>query len=317
MLRRCENDRRRVRTSGHVAWDIRRGPYAQRFRVRVSLKKAGVGQLAGLGICRRGSCLTTRSRSVTLRVGVDGPTFTARARRVVQRAYLGAEAFVIVSPERVRSLGVTPLVAGLVGVSPKPINEAQQAALYGGQYQSDPYATQPAGDTNPSPVSIQVGSGDTIPAFWRGFWNPARLQLWIAGLASLFVLLVVGIGLLLGSAEGADERTVLDALGAKPKSRRRMSATNAYLLAAGGAVLALPTGFIPIAVVFQAIQKPSGAGQWNFTGSLLYPRVEFPWIAAIAIVVVLPIVAAFLAWVGSAAAQRTRPILGTAGFGTD
>ncbi len=256
-------------------------------------------------------------QSVTLRVGVDGPTFTAPARRVGRRAHVGAEAFVIVSPERVRSLGVTPLVFGLVGVSPKSINEAQQAALYGGQIRSDPYGTQTVADTNPAPVQFQVGSGDTIPAFWRGFWNPARLQLWIAGLASLFVLLVVGIGLLLGAAEGADERTVLDALGAKPKSRRRMSATNAYLLAAGGAVLALPTGFIPIAVVFQAVQKPSGAGQWNFTGSLLYPRVEFPWIAAIAIVVVLPIVAAFLAWVGSAAAQRTRPILGTAGFGTD
>lgn len=131
------------------------------------------------------------------------------------------------------------------------------------------------------------------------------------------MLLVVGIGLLLGAAEGADERTVLDALGAKPKSRRRMSATSAYLLAAGGAVLALPAGFVPIAVVFQALQKPSLAGQRIFIGSLLYPPVEFPWIAAIAIIVVIPIVAALMAWVGSGIAQRTRPILGHASFGTD
>ncbi len=253
---------------------------------------------------------------VTLQVGGDGPRFIAQAAPIGWRQYFGSEAFVVVTPARVRSLGVRPLVVGVVGVTSKPIAEGQRDALYRGQYQSDPYVTPPAVDTNPSGVSVSVGSGDTIPAFWRGVLNPASLQLWIAGLASLFVLLVVGIGLLLGAAEGAEERTVLDSLGAKPKSRRRMSATNAYLLATGGAVLALPTGFVPIAVVFQALQKPI-AGQQVVAGSSLYPLVEFPWIAAIAIVVVIPIVAAFLAWAGSAAAQRTRPILGHAGFGTD
>ena len=256
-------------------------------------------------------------QSVTLRPGAasDSPTMVVEQHPVGWRARLVSESSVIVTPERARELGVVPVVVGAVGVTPKPISEAQRDPLYRPDG-ADPYGAQVVAAPNQAAVLFVVASESTIPPFWRGFWNPARIQMWIAGVASLFVLLVVGIGLLLGAAEGSDERTVLAALGAKPRSRRRMSAATAYLLAAGGALLAVPAGFIPIAVVFQALQKDGSLTERGLSGAT-YPRVVFPSITVIAILVIIPIVASLLAWVASAIGQRAHAFRGTLAFDDD
>ena len=130
--------------------------------------------------------------------------------------------------------------------------------------------------------------------------------------------MVVAIGLLLGSSEARDETDVLEQLGVRPRTGRRMETTKAGLLAFGGGVLAVPAGFIPLAVVFNAVQKPvMRASNTVPLHRVLLPEIVFPWITAVGIVIVIPLVAAAGAWVASAIAQRAHAFRGTLAFDAD
>jgi hypothetical protein len=77
---------------------------------------------------------------------------------------------------------------------------------------------------------------------------------------------------------------------------RSVSAWKAALLAASGALVAVPTGFIPVAVVFMAVAKPNDT-----------VNITFPWSTALQLVVLAPLVAALVAYIGSSIAQAVRP----------
>jgi putative ABC transport system permease protein len=104
------------------------------------------------------------------------------------------------------------------------------------------------------------------------------------------------MSLALSAAETRDERDVLVALGARPSTMRSVAAWKAALLSGTGAVIAIPTGFIPVAVAFLAsVQRTDRA------------RLAFPWSTAVALVVIAPLIAAAIAAIGSGIAQRVRP----------
>lgn len=107
----------------------------------------------------------------------------------------------------------------------------------------------------------------------------------------LLVLLVVTIGLALSAAESRDEHEVLLAIGASPRAIRRVASSKALLVAASGAVLAVPLGLVPVAAVVSA------------TGD----TVAVPWAAVGVVVLVIPGLVAALGWLASATAQRLRP----------
>ena len=115
----------------------------------------------------------------------------------------------------------------------------------------------------------------------------------IVGGALLFILAVVAVGLALSAAESRDERDVLLAVGAPPRSMRRVAAQKAVLLTAAGGVLDVPTGFLPVAVVLaQVTNEP----------------IRFPWLVAAGCVAAVPILVGAITLAGSALAQRVRPV---------
>ena len=252
------------------------------------------------------------SADVRLRVGVGAPFLAS----LVPGSLTSIDA--VMTSARARELGIATAVVATIGTAPSSLTNDQRRAL---QPDADPYVAAPA-VTDPGAGTIQVQSGfdSAGSAFWRGFWTPDNLQRWFAIGALLFVLVVVAIGLLLGASEGRDETDVLEQLGVRPRTGRRMEATKAALLAFGGGVLALPAGFIPLAVVFRSVQKPSdylSAASGGSVRAILYPQIVFPWITAIGIVVVIPLVAALGAWVASAIAQRAQAFRGTLAFDAD
>jgi predicted lysophospholipase L1 biosynthesis ABC-type transport system permease subunit len=104
----------------------------------------------------------------------------------------------------------------------------------------------------------------------------------IVTLAVLFTLLVVAIGLSLSATESRDERDVLVAVGAPPKTLTRGAGAKAITLAATGVTLAVPTGFLPTWVVYRTVGDQP---------------IQFPWVAVGLLVLVVPVAAGVAAWV--------------------
>ena len=95
-----------------------------------------------------------------------------------------------------------------------------------------------------------------------------------------------------GGRDARNERDVLVAVGAAPRSIRRVSALKALLLAGVGGLLAVPAGFVPVAVII-AEQGPD--------------PIDFPWLVALGCVVAVPLLVGAFSLAGSAIAQRVKP----------
>ena len=74
---------------------------------------------------------------------------------------------------------------------------------------------------------------------------PSRVQGIVVGGALGVTLLVVAIGLALAAAESRDERDVLIAVGARPRTMRSIAGVKAVVLTTTGVVLGVPAGLIP------------------------------------------------------------------------
>jgi putative ABC transport system permease protein len=109
-----------------------------------------------------------------------------------------------------------------------------------------------------------------------------------AAVALLFALGVVAIGLALAAAESADERNLLIALGAPPRTLRRTNGAQALLLTLLGALVAVPIALGPLAVLCRL-----GGDDLPFV---------VPWRTIALVVVAVPLAAAGL----SAVATRDR-----------
>jgi putative ABC transport system permease protein len=120
----------------------------------------------------------------------------------------------------------------------------------------------------------------------------------LLAVATVATLAVVGLGLSLSAAETRDERDVLAAVGAPPRSLRRLAAAKAVALAVSGTVVGIPLGFIPTALVV----KVAFAGQHRPLAAV------FPWAQVGMLLVIVPVVAAVATLVASAVALRFRPV---------
>jgi putative ABC transport system permease protein len=194
----------------------------------------------------------------------------------------------LVSEERAESLGWAVRTFGAFARTAAPLTEEQSDALstatYGG-LSYDPWSVVP-------PESTNAGAGIE----WNQY-DPNRTDWFVPVLALLgfaLILLVVGIGLALSATESRDERDVLVAIGAPPRTMRSVAALKAVGLAAAGCLMAVPTGLIPVAVVWDA-----GTAEG---------RAAIPWLALALVVAVTPLFVGALAWVASVAAQIVRPV---------
>ncbi|MFZ4812503.1 MAG: FtsX-like permease family protein, partial [Ilumatobacteraceae bacterium] len=136
--------------------------------------------------------------------------------------------------------------------------------------------------------SVQVSIEATYP---ERDWN--TIARWsVIGGALLLVSLVVALGLALWAAEGREERNTLVTIGAPPSTVAAMAGWKALLLAGVGGLVAVPLGYGTLRLCLLA------ASDWT----------PFPWLTAIGVVVIIPLVVGLGSVVISSIAQRTRPV---------
>jgi hypothetical protein len=180
-------------------------------------------------------------------------------------------------PTEVRALrGVTLSVAEGEFVSVKASLLVRQSILF----------------DNPATMSTFIawsgpGTGNISPAVAREI---------ILGIVLFLALCILAMSLALSAAETRDERDILVSLGARPSMMRSVSGWKATVLAGAGALLAIPTGFVPVYVVLHAVASSNETA-----------HVEVPWLTIAQLVVVAPLVAGVVAYLGSAIAQAVKP----------
>ncbi len=201
---------------------------------------------------------------------------------------LGSVAPMIVTPERAARLGLE-LTAGLTVVrAPESLSGDQRANV------------QDAIEDQRDASSDGVRAGDTVVSVYEQMLRPAAgvdsrtLDAALTAAAFVLSLFVVGVSLALAAAETRDERDILAVVGAPPPVMRRTSGRKALFLTLLGAALAVPVGFLPVAVFIAA-------------GDADLPLV-FPWRVVVLLVAAVPLLAAVLTTAASGLALRARPV---------
>ena len=101
--------------------------------------------------------------------------------------------------------------------------------------------------------------------------------------ASLVALGIVAVIVALVSAEGRRDQAILVAIGAAPRTRRRIAGARAGLVSLLAAVIAIPAGFVPVTVIQWARRFP----------------IVVPWPTLLLVAVGVPVVAAGFGWLTS------------------
>jgi putative ABC transport system permease protein len=195
----------------------------------------------------------------------------------------------LISPAKAEEIGLPIGSAEILLIAPDELTIGQRGALDAIGARGGGYTSAFLPESSTSDVGFSVDQGHDLP---RDVPKALIDGLIVAG-ALLFILAVVAVGLSLSAAESRDERDVLLAVGAPPRAMRRVSAQKAVLLTAIGGVLALPTGFLPVAVVLGQVDDDP---------------IRFPWLVALGCVLVVPLLVGAVTLFGSAVAQRVRPV---------
>jgi len=191
---------------------------------------------------------------------------------------------IFITPAKLRSSGLHAVPGDVVLRNPEPFTGAQLDRLDGLR-----------GPALPSVTLLY-----TRPVWYL---EDGVMEGAAAGVALLLALFVVGAMLGLSGAESRDERHLLAAVGAAPRTLRRASARKAVLLTLLGGLLAVPVGYLPVVVLTRA------------DGATGMPLV-FPWRAVALLVVGVPLVVGLLTRFGSGLGRRWRP-LEVAGLSAD
>ena len=209
---------------------------------------------------------------VTTSIPVHGDTVVLsrhHERLRVPATYLSsngpATAQLIASPQLAERLGVMPTTVGLYAAS-GTVTEAQQAA-----------ATEELGRLKH--VSLYVE---------RGYQRDTTTVIVLLILAALGAVLMIGGTLtatFLALSDARPDLATLAAVGAEPRSRRRVAAAYAVVIGGVGAVLGCVVGFIPgIAITY-----PLTGSAWDPRSSAPEHFVAVPWGLLGFLVVALPL----------------------------
>jgi putative ABC transport system permease protein len=185
---------------------------------------------------------------------------------------------------KAQALGLAVVDAGVIIHNPKPLDQAQRASV--GVISQSLFAQGPSA-TMTNIAWSGTGSGSV---------STAEVRQIVLGVVVFIALIVLAMSLALSAAETRDERDILVSLGARPSTMRSVSSWKAGLLAGAGALVAIPTGFIPVAVVYLAIVRPGEVA-----------HISFPLATVLELLVLAPLIAAAVAYAGSAIAQAVRP----------
>jgi putative ABC transport system permease protein len=285
---------------GKVVLDPSPDKLAQPVARLVTVTDPAVLQLIGLSA--RDTAALERYGAISLRVDSDNPAKSTARRPTTIQLDVGANPTrsitAAVSQDQVRAtgdccgsfitevkakeLGLKIVDAGVIIHNPAPLNASQRASIS--------VVEQSLFSQRRSAAAIAwSGTGG------GGVSNTEVRQI-VLGIVVLLALIVLAMSLALSAAETRDERDILVSLGARPSTMRAVSSWKAALLSASGALVAVPTGFIPVAVVYLAIAQPGEVA-----------HIAFPWTTILQLVIAAPLIAAGVAYAGSSLAQRIRP----------
>jgi ABC-type antimicrobial peptide transport system permease subunit len=213
-------------------------------------------------------------------------------RHYVVAFNLVGQFWLVVTPARAAELGLDVVESGFVATAPTALTSSQRSALGDAQQTLFPLADSFSPVATVQPY-VQLDYAYVSPRLAAGM---IRLAIVIGAL--LFTLIVVAIGLSLSAAESRDERDVLASIGAKPSAMRRVAGLKATWLALAGGLLAIPTGYLPLSAGVAAAT----------TNRDFDVGTPFPWWIALGIVIAVPLIAGFGAWLASSVAQTVRPV---------
>ncbi len=122
--------------------------------------------------------------------------------------------------------------------------------------------------------------------------SPLQWRVISAGITLLIVTLIVAFGMALWAVEGRDERDVLVAVGASPRTMAKVAGWRAGGLTLAAMIVAVPAGL---------------ATAWMFARAAT-GQISMPWLMASLLLFAVPLVVGVGAWGSSAVAQRLRPV---------
>jgi putative ABC transport system permease protein len=201
---------------------------------------------------------------------------------------------VLITPEALAALGRDLPSPSLTAFFARaPITDGQKQALRGLQDGNRFLLERDVDATHGRDLRLSTSqtSGSTRPDY------RLATELGISAITLVLTGFVIAIGLALASADSRDERDTLVALGAAPRLLRRIEGTKAATLAFLGALLAVPTGILPVVV--------AGAD------SRLYAPTIIPWTTVALLVVAVPFVVGIVTVSGSGVRMRLHPTAAT------
>jgi putative ABC transport system permease protein len=200
----------------------------------------------------------------------------------------------IVSPLTADELGLTTSPGSVLWSNDVPLTEAQRRQvelirddLWWEQGESWDYVSGPVDDV--PRTELAVPADDPV--------DEGMIRAAVLAAVLLVMLAVVAVGLALAAKDNEDERQVLAAIGAPPRTLRRVGALRAVLLVALAGVIALPAGLLPAA----AIHSASTAGEWDQRTFAVDPA------SLLFVVALVPAIAGLVVWATGALRDLTRP----------
>lgn len=199
----------------------------------------------------------------------------------------------LISPSLADELGLVIADGPVLLRTPEPMSGDQMDQLT--DLAVDFIYDTEGGAWEPGTIQTQVHLAHPYESF-----EPSRalINAAIIGAATLLSLGVVALGLSLSAAETRDERDVLAAVGARPRSLRRLAGAKAAVLSSTGTLIGIPLGFIPVLVVTRA----ASVDRFDAITPV------FPWMQVGLLVVVVPVIATLVTIGASGIALKVRPV---------
>jgi hypothetical protein len=226
--------------------------------------------------------------SVELQPGLDEAAVIPLGGSFMSEAAATQLPQVLVSPERAESLGFETQPSGRVLFElAQPISDQTRAAL---EFAEDEIRWRGVGTATPEllDLAMYLPPADTFEL------SSTFARAVVVGLSLLFVLAVVAVGLALAARDSEDERQILSAVGASPRTLRRVGALRGVLLTLTGAALAVPAALLASAAIVAVSDAENGF------------RVD--WWAVFFVVAVVPLVVGGVALVGGRIRDTFRPV---------
>ena len=147
----------------------------------------------------------------------------------------------MITEQMARRLGLDVVEFGAIVRNDAPLTQAQRDALsrtFEGTALVEWYrdAVDPAGQASGWWAFVDGGEDEISTAAFQGI---------TLGIVLVLTLVVVAIGLALAATESRDERDVLVAVGARPRTMRALAGSKALVMTLTGVALAIPTGLDP------------------------------------------------------------------------